>query len=86
MPNWKDPFTDVSNIANCSICHKKRKIIKIANTELIPDCACNMAFKLECGHIFVDDCNRAIRNGRCFSNESEWKKEVCNPKYNNSYY
>ena len=77
MPNWREPFSDVSNIATCNICHHKRRIVKIANTELVPNCMCNMAMKLECGHIFVDDCESGMRNGRCFENESQWHKEVC---------
>lgn len=50
----------------------------IANTELYIygslASACNYAFKMSCGHIFVDDCRTEELNGKCFRNEEEWRR------------
>jgi len=38
---------------------------------------CNMAYKLTCGHIVVDDCEGNL-NLKAFASEAEWKRVVVN--------
>jgi len=66
----------------CRICKKRQQPALYANTELAQDtkrgtCShCNIAFKLPCGHIIVDDCDSDDRNGVTFHNEADWRKEI----------
>ena len=66
----------------CRICNKKRVPTHYASTELAEDAKrgttshCNMALKLTCGHIVVDDCDSDDRNGLTFKSEAEWRKEI----------
>jgi len=66
----------------CRLCQKHLVPSHYANTELAQDfnrntCShCNMAFKLPCGHIVVDDCDSDDRNGQTFHNEADWLKVI----------
>lgn len=66
----------------CRICKKKLTATHIANTELATDekrgtCShCNVALKLTCGHIVVDDCDSDDRNGLTFRSEADWRKQI----------
>jgi len=71
-----------------SICNRMVIPTHFANTELSCDYSrnthsrCNIALKLPCGHIVVDDCSKNNLNGRTFKNETEWRKVVISAKMN----
>jgi len=72
------PGPDVDTKVYCRICGRNRYILDMANTELIPGSRCNFAYRLNCGHIMVDDCSLPSLDGRCFRDEDEWERRVVN--------
>ena len=85
--NWQPIqrlYEDKENIGKvyCGICKQWPRPTHFANTELSCDyvhntCSrCNIAIKLECGHIVVDDCNIPRLNSTTFANEAEWRKGI----------
>jgi hypothetical protein len=66
----------------CGICKTRQRVVKVSNTELACNYAtkkcsrCNVAYRLECGHIVVDDCDSAKFDGRTLQNEVQWQKQI----------
>jgi len=66
----------------CRICKTRSQPTHYANTELSQDAErgtysrCNIALKLSCGHIVVDDCDSDDHNGMTFPSETEWRREI----------
>jgi len=53
---------------------KKVRPVAYANTELYSKC--NIAIRLENGHIVVDDCEERALDGMTFRNEAYWRRDV----------
>jgi len=90
-------------VLTCNIC--KRKTVSfdgVTDTPLVktivyPNCWCNIAIKLDCGHYMFDDCDPKgpIRNGDCAHTYQRPKKLydengnirfVTKGKYSREYY